>query len=38
MWVGVAVLGVGALIAAAVPFTTRASTLSHAAAEALAVA
>ncbi|HME02397.1 MAG TPA: DHA2 family efflux MFS transporter permease subunit [Solirubrobacteraceae bacterium] len=34
MWVGVAVLGAGALIAAVLPFSTRASTAAHAAAEA----
>jgi EmrB/QacA subfamily drug resistance transporter len=34
LWVGVAVLGVGALIAAALPFSTRASADAHAAAEA----
>jgi EmrB/QacA subfamily drug resistance transporter len=34
MWVGVAVLAAGALIAAAVPFSTRASAARHAAAEA----
>jgi EmrB/QacA subfamily drug resistance transporter len=33
MWVGVGVLGLGALIAAAVPFSTRASAEEHAAAE-----
>jgi hypothetical protein len=38
MWVGVAVLGAGALIAAALPFSTRAAAASHAAAEAVAVA
>jgi MFS family permease len=36
MWVGVAVLGIGALIAAVLPFSTRASASQHAAAEALA--
>jgi EmrB/QacA subfamily drug resistance transporter len=35
MWVGVAVLGAGALIAALLPFSTRASTAAHGAAEAL---
>jgi EmrB/QacA subfamily drug resistance transporter len=34
MWVGVAVLGAGALIAAVLPFSTRASAAEHAAAEA----
>jgi hypothetical protein len=34
MWVGTAVLGVGALIAAALPFSTRASAAKIAAAEA----
>jgi EmrB/QacA subfamily drug resistance transporter len=34
LWVGVAVLGVGALIAAALPFSTRESASAHAAAEA----
>ncbi len=36
MWVGVAVLGIGALLAAGLPFNTRASASEHAAAEALA--
>jgi EmrB/QacA subfamily drug resistance transporter len=36
MWVGVAVLGIGALLAAVLPFNTRASASEHAAAEALA--
>jgi EmrB/QacA subfamily drug resistance transporter len=35
MWVGVAVLGAGALIAAVLPFSTRASAGAHAAAETL---
>jgi hypothetical protein len=34
MWVGVAVLAAGALIAAVFPFSTRASAAEHAAAEA----
>jgi EmrB/QacA subfamily drug resistance transporter len=34
MWVGVAVLAAGALIAAVLPFSTRASAAAHAAAEA----
>ncbi len=34
LWVGVAVLGTGALIAAALPFSTRTSAREHAAAEA----
>jgi hypothetical protein len=34
MWVGVAVLGAGALIAAVLPFSTRASAGAHAVAEA----
>jgi hypothetical protein len=34
MWVGVAVLGAGAVIAAVLPFSTRASTGAHAAADA----
>jgi EmrB/QacA subfamily drug resistance transporter len=38
MWVGVAVVGAGALIAAVLPFNTRASAASLAAAEAVAVA
>jgi EmrB/QacA subfamily drug resistance transporter len=38
MWVGAAVLAAGALLAAALPFSTRASATSHAAAEAAAVA
>ncbi len=38
MWVGTAVLGGGALLAAALPFSTRTSAASHAAAEAAAVA
>jgi hypothetical protein len=33
MWVGVAVLVVGALIAALLPFSTRQSALEHAAIE-----
>jgi hypothetical protein len=33
MWVGVAVLGSGALLAAALPFSTRASARAQAAAE-----
>jgi EmrB/QacA subfamily drug resistance transporter len=33
MWVGVSVLGAGALIAAVLPFSTRASAAAHAAAE-----
>jgi EmrB/QacA subfamily drug resistance transporter len=33
LWVGVAVLAVGALVAAALPFSTRASAQAHAAAE-----
>ena len=37
MWVGVAVLAVGALIAAALPFNTRASAEAHAAEEAAAM-
>jgi EmrB/QacA subfamily drug resistance transporter len=37
MWVGVAVLAAGALIAAVFPFSTRASASEHAAAEAAAV-
>jgi hypothetical protein len=36
MWVGVAVLTAGALIAIALPFSTRASAARHAAAEAVA--
>jgi EmrB/QacA subfamily drug resistance transporter len=36
MWVGVAVLAIGALVAAVLPFSTRASASEHAAAEALA--
>jgi len=36
MWVGAAVLGAGALIAAALPFSTRASAAAHAATEASA--
>jgi hypothetical protein len=36
MWVGVAVLAIGALIAAALPFSTRASAEAHAAEEAQA--
>jgi EmrB/QacA subfamily drug resistance transporter len=35
MWVGVAVLGAGALIAAVLPFSTRASAQEHARAEAI---
>jgi EmrB/QacA subfamily drug resistance transporter len=35
MWVGAAVLGAGALIAAVLPFSTRASAAAHAAAEAV---
>jgi MFS family permease len=35
MWVGAAVLAAGALIAAALPFSTRASAAAHAAAEAV---
>jgi EmrB/QacA subfamily drug resistance transporter len=35
MWVGVAVLGAGALIAAVLPFTSRASAEAHPASEAL---
>jgi EmrB/QacA subfamily drug resistance transporter len=38
MWVGVAVLGTGALIAVALPFSTRASALKHAEVEATAKA
>ena len=34
MWVGVAVLGAGTLVAAVLPFSTRASAAAHAAAEA----
>jgi hypothetical protein len=34
MWVGVAVLGAGALVAIALPFSTRASAAKHAASEA----
>jgi EmrB/QacA subfamily drug resistance transporter len=34
MWVGVGVLGAGALLAAALPFSTRSSAAKHAAAEA----
>jgi hypothetical protein len=37
MWVGVAVLAAGALLAAAVPFSTRAAAADHALAEAAAV-
>ncbi len=38
MWVGVAVLGAGAVVAAAVPFSTRAEAAVHAKAEAEAAA
>jgi EmrB/QacA subfamily drug resistance transporter len=34
LWVGVAVLGLGSLVAAALPFNTRASAMAHATAEA----
>jgi hypothetical protein len=36
LWVGTAVLGAGSLIAAAFPFSTRATAAAHGAAEAAA--
>jgi hypothetical protein len=38
MWVGVGVLAAGAVLAAALPFSTRESATAHALAEAPAVA